>query len=103
MAINFKHVQTGLVKECPEGFSWTYFFFGPIVGMLRGMWTPFFVSLCTFGLANLYYMFKINKEYASALLEKGYKPAGDLDHQKLVNLGLVSPSHPAAPKMPVSA
>lgn len=91
MSINFKHTQTGLIKECPEGFSWTYFFFGPIVGMIRGMWTPFFVSLFTFGLANLYYMFKINKTYASQLMEKGFIPASDVDHQKLVLLGLVTP------------
>lgn len=97
MAINFKHSQTGLIKECPEGFSWTYFFFGPIVGLLRGMWAPFFVSFFTLGLANLYYMFRINKDYASALLEKGFKPAGDLDRQKLVNMGLLAPAshHPA--------
>lgn len=92
MAINFKHTTTGLLKECPEGFSWTYFFFGPLVALARGMWVPMAVSMFSFGFANLYYMFVINKQYASHLLEKGFSPAGDLDKNKLISLGLLAHS-----------
>lgn len=93
MAIHFKHTTTGLMKKCPEGFSWTYFFFGPVVGLFRGMWTPMAVSIFTFGLANLYYMFVINKHYAMHLIEKGYSPADELAKNKLVSLGLISSSN----------
>jgi hypothetical protein len=95
MSINFKHTQTGLLKECPEGFSWTYFFFGPVVGLFRGMWIPAAVSFFTVGFANLYYMFVINKNYAAHLMEKGYSPAGEVDRSKLVSMGLLSPTPPA--------
>lgn len=101
MAINFQHTQTNLVKECPEGFSWTYFLFGPIVGILRGMWAPAAVSFLTFGLGNLYYMFKINKLYAVHLMEKGYKPASDIDQSKVISLGLMAP--PSAQPVPKAA
>lgn len=92
MAIRFKHMQTGLIRKCPEGFSFTYMFFGPIIGIIRGMWTPFFVSFFTFGLANLYYMFVINKHYAAVLLERGFSPENDDDHSKLVRLKLLTAS-----------
>lgn len=91
MSINFKHSQTGILKECPEGFSWTYFFFGAFVAAFRGMWTQFFVSVLTFHLASLYYMFVINKIYATALMEKGYVPASSIDHNKLTLQGLLAP------------
>ncbi len=95
MAINFKHNQTGVIKECPEGFSWTCFCFGPFVPAIRGMWTPFVVSLFTFNLATWYYMFAINKLYAVHLMEKGYIPSSEIDRQKVVSLGILSQSHPA--------
>ena len=89
MAINLQHSQTGLVKECPEGFSWTTFFFSGFVPLIRGMWVPFAITLFTSGLASIYYMFTINKLYAVSLLEKGYKPATDIDVDKLKMIGVV--------------
>lgn len=88
MAINLKHTATGLIKESPEGFSWTTFFFGAFVSMFRGMWGAAAICLFTGGLANFYYMFKINKLYAVKLLENGYKPASQLDTDKLKAMGI---------------
>lgn len=96
MAINFKHNLTGVIKKCPEGFSWTCFFFGAFVPAIRGMWAPFVVSLFTFNLASWYYMFAINKLYTVHLMEKGYVPASEIDRQKVVSLGILSQNHPAA-------
>lgn len=91
MAINFKHSTTGLIKECPEGFSWTTMFFGSLVSLVRGMWIQTLVMCFTFHFATLYYMFTINKQYAAHLLEKGFVPANDIDKHKLVSLGLIAP------------
>ncbi|MCR9204942.1 MAG: hypothetical protein NXH75_10210 [Halobacteriovoraceae bacterium] len=88
MSVNFKHPTSGLIKECPEGFSWTTFFFNGWVPLFRGMWTAFAITLFSGGLAGLYYMFTINKIYATDLMEKGYSPASDLDVDKLSRMGI---------------
>jgi len=94
MAISFKHPTTGLIKECPEGFSWTTFFFNAFVPLFRGQWGPFLITMFTGGLAGYYYMFKINKIYATHLLEKGFAPASDLDFDKIKMAGI----HIASPE-----
>ena len=101
MAISFKHSASGLVKECPEGFSWTTFFFGPIVSLIRGLWVPAIVMLATFGFAGLYYMFAINKVYATHLMTQGYKPASDLDVDKVKMMGIAYAAE-SAPAKPVA-
>lgn len=88
MAINLKHPTSGFIKECPEGFSWTTFFFNGCVPLFRGMWGAFAITFFTAGLAGYYYMFAINKLYVTSLLEQGYSPASDLDSNKLKRLGL---------------
>ncbi len=88
MSINFKHPTSGLIKECPEGFSWTTFFFNGLVPLFRGMWGTFAIIFFTFGFAGYYYMFAINKIYATFLMEKGYTPASQIDIDKLKQMGV---------------
>lgn len=64
--------KTNITKEIPTGFSWTTFFFGIIVMISRGMWPQAAISFLTFGLANFYYIFKINGIYKQKLLEDGW-------------------------------
>lgn len=94
MAVNLKHPVSGIIKECPEGFSWTVFFFGGLVPLFRSMWGAFFITLFTGGLASFYYMFKLNKIQVAELLEKGFSPAGDIDRDKIKAMGIsLSGSH----------
>ncbi|MCF8060359.1 MAG: hypothetical protein K9K67_13745 [Bacteriovoracaceae bacterium] len=88
MSVNFKHPTSGLIKECPEGFSWTTFFFNGLVPLFRGMWGTFAIIFFTGGLAGLYYMFAINKIYATKLMEQGYTPASSVDSDKLNRMGV---------------
>lgn len=75
--IYFENPKTGKMKEAPVGFSWTYFFFGPIPLMFRGAWKWFFISifleLITFRLSGIFLMFMINKFYIKELISEGYK------------------------------
>ncbi len=88
MSINFKHPASGFIKECPEGFSFTTLFFNGLVPLFRGMWGTFAIIFFTFGFAGWYYMFTINKIYATSLLEKGFTPVSELDVTKLQRLGI---------------
>ena len=72
--VNFE--KNGLTKSVKLGFSWTTFFFGMFVPLARGMWLHFLVCLCTFNMASLVYMFAINRLYARALIESGWKIQG---------------------------
>lgn len=68
-----------LLKECPVGFSWTTFFFGPFVPLTRGD-LKWFVIMLIFAItiigwvAMFVFCFKYNKLYIKDCLEKGYKP-----------------------------
>ncbi len=94
----------GMVKEVPLGFSWTTFLFGFFVPLFRKDWkwaTIFFVSALVlnwianklginFGaiivgiLGGIFY----NGIYAKELMEKGWKPASELDAQILHQKGI---------------
>ena len=69
--------RTGQMRTAPLGFSWTTFFFGPFPMMFRGAWKWFFIvlvtALITYGLANLVWMFIINRLHFNDLLKDGYK------------------------------
>ena len=43
--IRLKNPQTNVVKECATGYSWTTFFFGMFVPLIRGdlKWAAIFV------------------------------------------------------------
>ena len=78
--MHIKFQKNGITKEVKVGFSWTTFFFGAFVPIMRGMWKHVFIYFATFGFAGLYYIFKINKLYAFQLLENGWDIA-DSDKQ----------------------
>ena len=74
--LNLQHPQFEVVKAAPVGFSWTVFFFGFFPPIFRGdfKWglIIFVLAICTFGIANLIFMFIYNKLYIQSLLDQGY-------------------------------
>lgn len=90
--ILLKNKDTGLTRECPTGFSWTVFFFGLFVPLIRGdlKWSAIFfaltllVGLPTLGLGapivGIVFSFFYNKVYIRELMSKGFIPADDHSH-----------------------
>ena len=81
--IILKH-PSGLIKNCPNGYSWTCLFFGPFVAMIRGMNAGYCIFLLilqifTYGIAGIIEGFFINKRYARYLIEKGYRASSERD------------------------
>ena len=74
--LNLKHPDLEIIKQAPVGFSWTVFFFGFFPPIFRGDWKwgliIFVLAICTFGIANLIFMFIYNKLYIQSLLDQGY-------------------------------
>lgn len=85
--IMFENPHNGNIKAAPVGFSWTTFFFGFFPALLRGDWKwaviQFIVSIFTYGLSGLLFMFIYNKLYIKDLISAGFKAKsianGDLD------------------------
>jgi len=71
-----KNNSTGVVKVVKQGFSWTTFFFGFFVPLIRGDLKYFFVmiaaSLVTFGFSSWVFAFLYNKHYTEDLLNNGF-------------------------------
>ena len=69
--------EAGVVKQVKEGFSWTLFFFGFFVPLIRGDLKWFFIMLIlhllTDVLSWLVLPFVYNRIYIDALLEEGYR------------------------------
>ncbi|HLR35876.1 MAG TPA: hypothetical protein VK071_11200 [Tissierellales bacterium] len=86
-----KH-ESGMVKEVKIGFSWTTFFFGLFVPLIRGdlKWAlimlgiAFLAGVPTMGIgsivSNIIFAFIYNKLYIRELLEKGYRPQNEEDY-----------------------
>ncbi len=74
--VMLKHEASGLVRDGYHGFSWTYFFFGYWVPLLRGeikiAVLHLFLFMCTLGLWQLIAAFLYNKQYTTRMLENGY-------------------------------
>ena len=74
--LNLQHPQFEVIKKAPVGFSWTNFFFGFFPPIFRGDWKwgliIFVLAICTFGIANLIFMFIYNKLFIQSLLDQGY-------------------------------
>jgi hypothetical protein len=85
-----KH-DSGMVKEVKKGFSWTFFFFGLFVPLIRGdlKWAAIMFVLqaiagaLTFGIGSfvvsLIFAFVYNKIYIKGLMEKGYRPTEEFE------------------------
>lgn len=65
--------RNGTTKQAKLGFSWTVFFLGIFVPISRAMWPQVLITFLTCGLANFYYMFKLNSLYVQKLREEGWK------------------------------
>jgi len=69
--------KAGVTKQVKKGFSFTMFFFGIFVPLVRGDWKYFFISLIaaifTVGISWLVFPFFYNKLYMNDLLNKGYE------------------------------
>lgn len=92
MKVHLKH-ESGLIKECKVGFSWTVFFFGFFPPLFRGDWKwaliLVIVDPLTFSMASLVLSFIYNGIYIKDLLQNGYKPADEHSRNVLVNKGYI--------------
>lgn len=101
MTITLKHAS-GISKEVKVGFSWTTFFFGLFVPLIRGdiKWAAIFfvISLVlgtfTMGIGacvvGIVFSFKYNSIYIKELIEKGYSPIDANGQQVLASKGINS-------------
>lgn len=92
MKIVLKH-ESGVTKEVKKGFSWTFFFFGLFVPLIRGdlKWAIIMLILqslagsFTFGLGafvvSLIFAFQYNRIFIKELFEKGYKPVEEFENE----------------------
>ena len=98
--IILKHKDTGVVKECVTGYSWTLFFFGIFVPLLRGdlKWAAILLLtglLVTFMLTPVVVLvtpvfgFFYNKLYIKDLIEKGYTHIDENGKYYLVSNGII--------------
>ena len=74
--IKVKHNESGILKNCFVGYSWTYFFFGFFVPIFRGEILigvlHLIFSLVTFGLFQLIMPFLYNKQYSTRMLNESW-------------------------------
>lgn len=90
--VRLKH-ESGLIRECKVGFSWTVFFFGFLPPFFRGDWKWGLIILLlasvTFGFSNVVFWFIYNGIYIKDLLQSGYEPADEHSRAILVNKGYI--------------
>lgn len=82
-----------MVKQVKKGFSWTFFFFGLFVPLIRGdlKWAVIMfllqsvIGFFTLGIGafvvSLIFAFIYNKIYIKGLLEKGYRPTEEFEEE----------------------
>lgn len=99
--IVLKHKESGLMKECTTGFSWTTFFFGLFVPLIRGdiKWAVILTVLSliiggfTFGIGaiivNIVFSFVYNKIYIKSIMERGFVPADETSKNWCIANGLI--------------
>lgn len=87
--ITLMNKETGVTKECTTGYSWTTFFFGLFVPLIRGdlKWAiimfalSFLAGSITFGIGGFFvgpiFAFFYNKIYIKDLMAHGFIPADD--------------------------
>ncbi len=112
--ITLKHATSGMIKECPTGYSFTTLLFGFFVPLFRRdfkwaaimlaggiIYAMFLEEMGINGSANIamsvcfgmYY----NEQYIKDLLEKGYIPADEPSRGWLVEKKILMPEdHPTA-------
>tara|TARA_B100000900_G_scaffold348916_1_gene314843 strand:- start:31 stop:405 length:375 start_codon:yes stop_codon:yes gene_type:complete len=74
--IKVKHNESGILKNCFVGYSWTYFFFGFFVPIFRGEISigvfHLIFTVVTFGIFQLIMPFLYNKQYSIRLLSNAW-------------------------------
>jgi hypothetical protein len=94
--VKIKHSQSNLVKNGFYGFSWTYFFFGFWVPLIRGELgvaaLHFLFTVITFGLWQLIVSFLYNKQYMTRMLTNGWDLSdnNDINESARIALGIAS-------------
>ena len=109
--ITLKHTTSGMLKECPTGFSFTTFLFGLFVPLFRkdlkwaaimlaanvayGILLEEFNIPASSGLAMPFvFGFYYNEQYIRDMLEKGYAPADAASRAWLVGKKILAPESP---------
>ncbi len=109
--ITLKHATSGILKECPTGFSFTTFFFGFFVPLFRKdfKWAAIMlVASIAYGVLleelnisagsgiaiPMVFGFYYNEQYIKDALEKGYVPADEPSHAWLVSKKILAPEPP---------
>lgn len=99
--ITLKNKSTGMIKECVTGYSWTTFFFGVFVPLLRGdlKWAiilfiiTILVAACTLGFGVMFvgpiFAYFYNKIFIKSMVEKGFSYADDAAKNYLVRNGII--------------
>tara|TARA_B100000212_G_scaffold134574_1_gene101151 strand:+ start:64 stop:447 length:384 start_codon:yes stop_codon:yes gene_type:complete len=86
-AINLKHKDSDLQRQCFIGYSWTYFLFGFFVPIFRGEIVIGIVhalfAFITFGLFQLIMPFLYNKQHAVRMLTNSWVLDDTPDMNKL--------------------
>ena len=91
-SIPIKHKESGMIKTGFYGFSWTYFFFGWFVPLIRGELgvavLHLFFTVITVGLWQLIVSFLYNKQYMTRMLTNGWELAGGDDQNMIAKTAL---------------
>ena len=102
--VTLKHRESGLMKKCATGFSWTMLFFSLIVPLVRGdlKWAVILfalgsiIGIPTFGIGALgvhtVFAFVYNKIYIRNLMERGFVPANETSKNWCIANGLLGSS-----------
>ena len=109
--ITLRHATSGVLKECPTGFSFTTFLFGFFVPLFRKdfKWAAIMlVAGIAYGVLleelnipagsgialSFCFGFYYNEQYIKDALEKGYVPADEASRTWLVEKKILSPEPP---------
>ena len=109
--ITLKHATSGVMKECPTGFSFTTFLFGFFVPLFRRdfKWAAIMlVASIAYGVLleelnisagsglaiPFFFGFYYNEQFIKDALEKGYVPADEPSRAWLVSKKILMPEPP---------
>lgn len=87
MFVKLRNLNTNEVEQVKVGFSWTMFFFGAFVPLLRGDWKWLLISLLANSLSIGFFCFILsfvyNKIYIKEKLNNNWVPNSESDAQSL--------------------
>lgn len=96
MNINLKNDVSGVMEEAVLGYSWSTFFLGGIVPLVRADWSNFFkyslLCILTLGIYHFFFCASYNKEYVKGLVMQGYRPADENSELALKMNGIFIPN-----------